>query len=155
LAISSVKTLLVDGDVRARSLSEYLGFKDKSGYADGNFEPYRLSENLYFLPVGKTETDIFVAFKNLVEALDHLAGNYLVVIDMAPVGVSPEIKLLEKFAVKSVLVTRYNYTLRDALESIEIEPSLVIFNFVGSSARYYSKYYYKPKKSGFWRFLKK
>jgi uncharacterized protein involved in exopolysaccharide biosynthesis len=154
LAISGVKTLLVDGDVRARSLSEYLGFKDKIGYADGNFEPYRLSENLYFLPVGKAETDIFVAFKNLVEALNHLADNYFVVIDMAPVGVSPEIKLLEKFAVKFVLVTRYNYTLRDALESIEIEPSLVIFNFVGSRARYYSRYY-KPKKGGFWRFLKK
>jgi uncharacterized protein involved in exopolysaccharide biosynthesis len=154
LAISGVKTLLVDGDVRARSLTEYLGFKDKIGYSDENFEPYRLSENLYFLPVGKAETDIFVAFKNLVEALGHLAGNYLVVIDMAPVGVSPEIKLLEKFAVKFVLVTRYNYTLRDALESIEIEPSLVIFNFVGSRASYYSKYY-KPKKSGFWRFLKK
>jgi hypothetical protein len=154
LAISGVKTLLVDGDVRVRSLAEYLGFKDKSGYADGNFEPYRLYENLYFLPVGKAETDIFVAFKNLVEALDHLTGNYLVVIDMAPVGISPEIKLLEKFAVKFVLVTRYNYTLRDALESIEIEPSLVIFNFVGSRARYYSKYY-KPKKRGFWRFLKK
>jgi len=57
-------------------------------------------------------------------------------------------------AVKFVLVTRYNYTLRDALESIEIEPSLVIFNFVGSRARYYLKYY-KPKKGGFWRFLKK
>jgi uncharacterized protein involved in exopolysaccharide biosynthesis len=160
LTISGVKTLLVDGDVRARGLTEYLGFKDKSGYADGNFEPYRLSENLYFLPIGKAETDIFVAFKNLVEALNHLAGNYLVVIDMAPVGVSPEIRLLEKLAVKFVLVTRYNYTLRDALESIEIEPSLVIFNFSGSRARYYyySKYYskyYKPKKRGFWRFLKK
>ncbi len=156
LAISGVKTLLVDGDVRARSLTEYLGFKDKSGYSDGNFEPYRLSENLYFLPVGKAETDIFVAFKKLVEALDHLAGDHLVVIDMAPVSVSPEIKLLEKLAVNFVLVIRYNYTLRDALESIEIEPSLVIFNFVGSRARYYyySKYY-KPKKGGFWRFLKK
>jgi uncharacterized protein involved in exopolysaccharide biosynthesis len=160
LTISGVKTLMVDGDVRVRGLTEYLGFKDKSGYADGNFEPYRLSENLYFLPIGKAETDIFVAFKNLVEALNHLAGNYLVVIDMAPVGVSPEIRLLEKLAVKFVLVTRYNYTLRDALESIEIEPSLVIFNFAGSRARYYyySKYYskyYKPKKRGFWRFLKK
>ena len=154
LAISGVKTLLVDGDVRARSLGEYLGFKEKIGYADGNLEPYKISEDLYFLPVGKSETDIILAFRNLVNALKELSGEYFVVIDIAPVGVSPEIKLIENFAVKYVLVTRYNYTLREAFEGIEIEPSLVIFNFAGLKSRYYSRYYKGKGKKFFGKFRK-
>ncbi len=156
LSISGIRTLLIDGDVRARSLEEYLGFNDKGGYADGNFEPYKISENLYFLPIGKANIDVLLAFRKLVSVLNNLAQEYFVIIDMAPIGISPEMKLLERFAVKFVLITRYNYTLRDSLEKIDVEPSLVVFNFATSKTTYYSKYYKnKGKRRGFWGLFRK
>lgn len=158
LSISGIPTLLVDGDVRARSLSDFLGYLGKGGYADDNFNPYSISDNLLFLPVGKSEVDILAAFRKLIKHLEDFTGKYLIVIDMPPVGVSPEMKLLEKFASKHILVTRYNYTLRDSFKGLEIEPSVVIFNFAGERSRYYSKYYSKyqgrkPKKKLINRFL--
>ncbi len=148
LSISGVPTLLVDGDVRARSLSDFLGYLDKRGYTDDNFKPYSISDNLLFLPVGISEVDTLSAFRKIIEHLEDFTGKYLIVIDMPPVGVSPEMKLLERFASKYVLVTRYNYTLRDSFKDLEIEPSVVIFNFAGERSRYYSRYYKKkPKKN--------
>ncbi|MEO0150362.1 MAG: hypothetical protein ABIL23_08085, partial [candidate division WOR-3 bacterium] len=106
----------------------------------------------------KSEVDILAAFRKLIKHLEDFTGKYLIVIDMPPVGVSPEMKLLEKFASKHILVTRYNYTLRDSFKGLEIEPSVVIFNFAGERSRYYSKYYSKyqgrkPKKKLINRFL--
>lgn len=152
LSISGVPTFLIDGDVRMRSLTEYMGFSGYKGYTDEEFNPYAVNENLLFLPVGTKEMDILAAFRRLLEYCKDYLGKYLIVIDMPPIGVSPEIKLLERFANKFVLVTRYNYTLRTSLKNLDIEPALVVFNFASEKSKYYSGYY---KKYGKRKSLKK
>ncbi len=146
LSISGVPTFLIDGDVRMRSLTEYMGFSGYKGYTDEEFKAYSINDNLIFLPVGIKEMDTLAAFRRLLEYCKDYLGKYIIVIDMPPVGVSPEIKLLEKFATKFVLITRYNYTLRTSLKNLEIDPSLVVFNFASEKTKYYSGYYKKYGK---------
>ncbi len=151
-ALSGVPVLLIDGDIRARGLSEIFNLADAQGYANGRYEPYQIHPYLYVLPVGETEEDHLLVFRRMLSQVKALLERFRVVLDLPPLTVSPEIKLLEHFAVKYILVLRYNYTRRSYLKHIDLKPDLVIFNQVGKAAQYYSRYYsrYGRRKERFW-----
>ncbi|NPA79957.1 MAG: P-loop NTPase [Thermotogae bacterium] len=140
-ALSGIPVLLIDGDIRAKGLSEMFGLGDSEGYSNGRFEPYPIHPNLYILPVGTADRDHLVVFKEMLDGIKDLLERFRVVLDLPPFPVSPEIKLLDRFAVKYLLVLKYNYTKRSMLKRITINPELVIFNQVGRASEYYSRYY--------------
>ena len=151
-ALSGVPVLLIDGDIRARGLSELFNLANAEGYANGRYEPYQIHPYLYVLPVGETNEDHLLVFRRMLTHVKDLLERFRVILDLPPVTVSPEIKLLEHFAVKYILVLRYNYTRRSYLKHIDLIPDLVIFNQVGKAAQYYARYYsrYGKRKEGFW-----
>ena len=149
-ALSGIPVLLIDGDIRAKGLSELFGLSDVEGYANGKYDPHKVHDYLYILPVGKTEEDHLLVFRRMLNNIGDLIQRFRVVLDLPPVTVSPEIKLLHQFAVRYVLVVRYNYTHRSNLKKIDLTPDLVIFNQIGRASTYYSKYYgrYGRKRTG-------
>ena len=151
-ALSGVPVLLIDGDIRAKGLSELFNLANAEGYANGKYEPYRIHPYLYVLPVGDTNEDHLLVFRRMLSHVRDLLERFRVVLDLPPVTVSPEIKLLEHFAVKYILVLRYNYTRRSYLKHIDLRPDLVIFNQVGKADQYYSRYYsrYGRRKERLW-----
>ncbi|NPB02808.1 MAG: hypothetical protein GXO39_00100 [Thermotogae bacterium] len=140
-AISGIPVLLIDGDVRVKGLSELFGMSDAKGYSDGHYEPYEIAPYLYILPVGSGKGDHLLIFKNMLEKISDLIERFRVVLDLPPITVSPEIKLLDRFAVKYILVLRYNYTTKEMLKKVDISPDLVIFNGKERATSYYSRYY--------------
>ncbi len=149
-ALSGIPVLLIDGDIRVRGLSELFGLADAEGYANGHYDPYKVNDYLYVLPVGRTNEDHLMVFRRMLNNIGDLLQRFRVVLDLPPVTVSPEIKLLHQFAVRYVLVVRYNYTHRSHLKKIDLKPDLVIFNQVGRASTYYSRYYgrYGRKRTG-------
>ncbi len=145
-AISGIPILLIDGDIRAKGLSYLLGLGDVKGYSDGHYEPYRIHERLYVLPVGSAREDHLLLFNEMLSNIGPLAEKFLIILDLPPITVAPEIKLLEKFAVKYVLVLKYNYTKRSFLKMVDITPDLVVFNQKGRTSGYYRKYYRRRRR---------
>ncbi len=145
-ALSGLPVLLIDGDVRAKGLSELFDLANAEGYADGRYEPYEVYDDLYVLPVGRAQEDHLRIFKRMLDNVEPLIGTYRIILDLPPITVSPEIKLLDRFATRYILVLRYNYTRRSDLKRVDIDPDVVIFNQVGRASSYYSKYYARRRR---------
>jgi tyrosine-protein kinase Etk/Wzc len=163
IASMGYKTLIVDCDLRRGTLHEKFKIDNTLGLSTylvnkslvddiivGTFVP-----NLFFIPAGPV-------LPNPAELIESSASdklfNYLkvhfdyIIIDSSPVGAVADSYLLMKYASKTLLISRFDYTRKDifaevikGLETNKLTNYELVFNDVNykksSYGRYYGSYY--------------
>lgn len=159
LAIKGHKVLVIDGDLRRRSLSEYVGLPNKglSNYLAGEepdihkyIVPGQNIEGLDVLPVGKippnpSELVSLPLFKQLIEGL-RKEYDYII-IDCPPVDIVADTQIIEESSDRTIFVVRAGVldrkdvsVLQKAYDKKRFKNLCYIFNGVDSNASYYGHY---------------
>ena len=162
MAIAGRKVLLIDADVRRRSLKEYLEIPPESlgltevlaGVANADDCILKgMYPNLYVLPAGKEARDPggLIAKPEMRSLVEWAAGEFeYVVIDTAPLLAVSDTSAIAKLADQTVFVVRQNETglseVNDALSMLKRAGgdgiSLVFNGYQASRLRYGYKYGY-------------
>jgi len=163
------KTLIIDFDLRRPVLHDKFNVDNSIGLS-----PYLVNKaladdiivksfvpNLFFMPAGP----VLPNPAELIESgacdklFNYLKNNFdYIVIDSPPLGAVADSYLLMKYATLTLLVTRQNYTRKEAfievikgLETNNLSNYEIVFNDMnfkkGMSGHYYTKYYNEEKIS--------
>lgn len=159
LAIKGHKVLVIDGDLRRRSLSEYVGLPKKglSNYLAGHevdihklIVPGQEIEGLDVLPVGSippnpSELVSQPLFKQLI--IDLRKEYDYIIIDCPPVDIVADAQIIEESSDRTIFVVRAGVldrkdvpTLQQAYDKKRFKNLCYIFNGVETNASYYGHY---------------
>ncbi len=163
LAIKGDKIIIIDGDMRHASLSEYVSSPKKgiSNYLAGEINnikdvtiPDSKYPNLHILPVGTippNPTELLESAR-FAQLIDELKKEYkYVLIDCPPIDIVADTHIIEKFADRTFFLVRANVMERSKLHELDtvytenkLKNIAVILNgvYTGSN-RYGYKYSYR------------
>lgn len=130
-AIKKKKVLVIDGDLRHRTISSYVDSPDKglSNYLNNQVEnwkeiivPYKEYANLHILPIGTVPpnpTELLESSKwaTLIAAL-RPEYDYIF-IDCPPVDIVADAQIIEKWADRTIFIVRYGLLDRSMLPELE------------------------------------
>ncbi len=130
-AIKKKKILVIDGDLRRRTVSSYVDSPDKglSNYLNnqvGNWKeivvPYKGYTNLHILPIGTVPpnpTELLEDSK-LATLIEALRPEYdYIFIDCPPVDIVADVQIIEKWADRTLFVVRSGLLDRSMLSELE------------------------------------
>ena len=165
---ADTSVILIDADVRKKSISQLLGLQDKPGLSDildgkADFEEVMLQteiQGLNILPAGNDSANLLELIssrrmKDLLQQLRHRHEDYYIIIDSAPLLVASETSSLSHIVDATIVVIMADNTRRDVvkreLTAINKEKILgVVLNATDfETSHHYHKYYkhyYGPKK---------
>jgi succinoglycan biosynthesis transport protein ExoP len=166
-ALSGLKVVLVDTDLRHPSATRYFKLEQEKGLVDlltnmaGNNEPMFYKDGLMVIPAGSKSlnpSDV-LSSERMKLLIAHLKENFdYVVMDSPPVGPVMDSIIIGNLADKSIFVVQWASTPRDLVESCVKKMSVhrrvggIVLNLLNQNAkkygtdyhygdRYYAKYY--------------
>lgn len=162
LAVKNKKVLVIDGDLRKGSASNFLGHYGRglsdwlAGKADdihALIETYSRNDNLSILPVGTippNPTELLFD-KRLPEMLDMLRCEFdFIFIDCPPINIVADTQILEKLSDRTLFIVRAGLLERNMLPELETiyneeryKNMAVVLNGTESSGRYGYTYGYR------------
>src|SRR5262249_26782531 len=166
-ALSGLKVVLVDADLRHPSATRYFKLEHEKGLVDlltnmaGNKEPMFYKDGVMVIPAGSKSlnpSDV-LSSERMKLLVAHLKENFdYVVMDSPPVGPVVDSIIIGNLADKSIFVVQWASTPRDLVETCVKKMSVhrrvggIVLNLLDQSAkkygtdyhyggRYYAKYY--------------
>jgi capsular exopolysaccharide family len=131
LAIKNKKVLIIEGDMRHASLSQYINLPKKgiSNYLNGNIDNINeiitfdeTNQNLNFIPVGiipPNPTELLFS-PRLKQLIDSVRREYdYVFIDCPPVEIVADTQIIQKLADRTIFVVRAGLFERAMLAELE------------------------------------
>ncbi|MEO0224822.1 MAG: CpsD/CapB family tyrosine-protein kinase [candidate division WOR-3 bacterium] len=159
LAMMKNNVLMIDTDLRKKSLSHYFSLNNEKGLSniieDLNYKNliYELNGNLFLVPAGNEIIDplgVFISskFKNFI---DYISNHFeYIIFDLPPIlGISETSVIIEHLDSVLFVIRVDKTTISQILNALELinsqKISAYIINGVEFKTDYYDYYYYKQK----------
>ena len=169
LAALGIKTALIDCDLRRSSLHTKLNIENSVGLSSHLVNKALITDiiiktsvsNLYFVPAGPKfpNPSELLQSDNCISFFDYLKSNFgYIIIDSPPLSAVADSYVLMKYAERTIIITRSNYTRKEtfaniisSLEANNMNKFDIVFNDINfkksSNGQQYGKYYSEEKAS--------
>ncbi|MEO0151753.1 MAG: hypothetical protein ABIL49_05185 [candidate division WOR-3 bacterium] len=158
LCMMKYKVILIDADLRRKSLTHYFQLHHSKGLSNFIYTDYRdlilkLDENLFFIPAGNEFIDPLSVFINqkFNNFLTFLSNEFnFVLLDLPPIIGISESSVISEYLGGIIFIIKYDETPIDKiLHSFELINKEKIIAYVLNGVRgeksYYEYYYYRTK----------
>ncbi|MEO0160434.1 MAG: hypothetical protein ABIL47_08190 [candidate division WOR-3 bacterium] len=158
LCMMKYKVILIDADLRRKSLTHYFQLHHSKGLSNFIYTDYRdlilkLDENLFFIPAGNEFIDPLSVFINqkFNKFLTFLSNEFnFVLLDLPPIIGISESSVISEYLGGIIFIIKYDETPIDKiLHSFELINKEKIIAYVLNGVRgeksYYEYYYYRTK----------
>jgi capsular exopolysaccharide synthesis family protein len=158
LCMMKYKVILIDADLRRKSLTHYFQLHHSKGLSNFIYTDYRdlilkLDENLFFIPAGNEFIDPLSVFINqkFNKFLTFLSNEFnFVLLDLPPIIGISESSVISEYLGEIIFIIKYDETPIDKiLHSFELINKEKIIAYVLNGVRgeksYYEYYYYRTK----------